>query len=138
LHLEEASVKSGQTLFMGSKSPWHDASAAACLDALMTFAVFDQPVVLFLHGEGVLQLLRQQDGTGLGLKTLARTFGALTLYGVEEVLVDEVSLKLLGLSRKDLIEPGDTENPDSPFIIRALSRKELGLVLARSNVVFNF
>jgi len=131
-------VKSGQILFMGSKSPWHDAGAAACMDALMTFAVFDQPVVLFLHGEGVLQLVKQQDGAPLGLKTLSKSFGALTLYGVEEVLVDEDSLRQHGLSRKDLIEPGDTENPDSPFAVRALSRKELSQVLVQSYVVFNF
>lgn len=122
-------------VFFSGHAPWSDSHALACLDALMSFAVFDVPVVLVLHGPGVLQALRGQDGAALGLKTLAQRFGALPLYGVPEVLVDAASLTARQLQTGDLLRKED----DAEIVDwRLVQREELARLLADARAVYTF
>ena len=65
------SANNQEVLFIASRSPWSSAAAAAGADLLMTAAVFEQSVGVVFCGDGVWQLQAGQDGSGLGLKTLA-------------------------------------------------------------------
>lgn len=128
-------TNSQPVVFFSGHAAWSDSSALACLDALMSFAVFEIPVVLVLHGAGVLQALRGQDGTALGLKTLAQRFGALPLYGVTEVLVDAASLTARQLQTGDLLRKED----DAEIVDwRLVQREELARLLADARAVYTF
>lgn len=128
-------TSSQAVVFLSGHSAWSDSSALACLDALMSFAVFEIPVVLVLHGAGVLQALRGQDGTALGLKTLAQRFGALPLYGVTEVLVDAEALTARQLRVEDLLRKED----DADIVDwRLVQREELARLLANARTVYSF
>ncbi len=96
-------MTSKKFLFVSTRAPWQQGHAAACADALMTHAVFEQETWLFLTGDGVLQLLDKQDGSAIGQKTMAKLFPALEVYGVREVLVDMESLESRGLVEADLM-----------------------------------
>lgn len=133
---------SSPVVFLSSASAWSGNAAHACLDTAMSFAVFDVPVVLVLHGAGVLQLLPGQDGEHLGLKTLARTWGALSLYGIHEVLVEADSLQQSGYAQEDLLcsaaHVDDQEDPAAPLLLRIIEKPELAAIIASSKAVFNF
>jgi sulfur relay protein TusC/DsrF len=97
-------------LFISTGSPWHGSNAAACLDALMTHAIFDQETWLYLTGDGVFQLVDKQDSAAADCKSLAKIFPALELYGIRGVIADTHSLAIRGLAQQDLVMeviPGD-------------------------------
>jgi sulfur relay protein TusC/DsrF len=122
-------------LFISSRAPWSSGAPLACLEALMTTAVFDVPARLLLLGEGVWQLAKAQDGTALGSRNVSRMFGALGLYGINEVHVDGAALARYGLARADLLDPADCE---APLALHVTDDQTLGKMLAASTVVFNF
>lgn len=91
-------------LFITTRGSWTSSDGAACLDMVMTAAIFDQKVALLFSNDGVYQLVRGQDGDKLGGKTLARQLPALDVYGVNEIYVDHLSLQERGLQERDLIQ----------------------------------
>jgi sulfur relay protein TusC/DsrF len=93
----------GKFLFISTRSPWEDSNAAACLDALMTHAIFDQQTWLYLTGDGVFQLVDDQAGGITGRKSIARLYPTLELYGIREVIADAASLAARGLHKTDLV-----------------------------------
>jgi tRNA 2-thiouridine synthesizing protein C len=125
----------GDILFISSHAPWSSGAPLACLDALMTTAVFDLPARLVLLGDGVFQLLPDQDGTDLGSKNLPKMLGALGLYGITTIHVDNDSLQQRGLSLSELLPAGDCE---MPLQLLATTAQELQQLIAGSKSVFNF
>jgi tRNA 2-thiouridine synthesizing protein C len=91
-------------VFIARRSGW-TAAAAACLETTLIAGVFEMQPVLVLLDDAVTQLLPEQNGETLGLKTLARQFPALELYGIDTVYVDEVALQERGLADADLLIP---------------------------------
>ena len=92
-------------LFIQHRAPYDGHSATELLDALLVSAAFGQnPVVLF-QGEGVWQLLPDQAPQALGAKSLSAQLGALPLYDVETILVEQESLESRGLSAEQLVIP---------------------------------
>lgn len=105
-------------LFISTRGPWQGSNALACADALMTSAILDQECRLLLTGDGVYQLIKNQDGSSLGQESMARLLPALELYEVEEVLVDKESLVQRGISESDLAIPVTVSEASA---LRALS-----------------
>ena len=91
-------------LFLTTKSSWTSSNAAACMDMVMTAAIFDQKVKLVFCNDGVYQLLAGQDGSACGMKTLAQQIPAMDLYGVEQIYVEQSALLQRGLQERDLIQ----------------------------------
>ena len=127
--------QSGPIVFISSRAPWSSSAPLACIEALMTTAVFDVPAQLVLIGEGVFQLLNGQDGSATGGRDVARMFGALGLYGVTEIHVDAAALQRYGLALADLLAEQDCE---VPLHLHVSSAQDLQRLLAGSKVVFNF
>ena len=69
-------------------SPYGSSLARASLDVALAAAAFDQPVSLLFTGDGVLQLLPDQDSEALGIKNPGRLLASLPLYDIEQVYVD--------------------------------------------------
>lgn len=124
-------------VFLSSKSPFCD-SATACLDACMTAAVFDVPVHLVLYADGVLQLLANQDGSALGNQTLAKQFGALGLYGISTIYVDQQSLTERGVAQNDLLALSDADVAEIPLQIAYIDSVQIAGLISDSKAVFNF
>ena len=99
----------GEVVFVSSRAPWSSSSPLACLEALMTTAVFDVPAHIVLTGDRVFQLLPGQDGSELGSKNLSRMFGALGLYGIDTIHVEAAALSQRGLALDGLLPAGDCE-----------------------------
>lgn len=69
-------------------SPYGSSLARASLDVALAAAVFDQAVSLLFAGDGVLQLLPDQDSEAQGVRNLGKLLASLPLYDIEQVYVD--------------------------------------------------
>ena len=106
-------------------APYGDSRARAGLDFALAFAAFEQPVSVLFMGEGVLQLLPQQDTTELGARNLGKTLASPPLYGVETLFVDAASLDSYGITADSLPEACSVLASDA---VAALMRRHDHLV----------
>lgn len=110
--MSEASIsnggsRSGTLTFISRRPPYGEDYPRACLDMVMAAAVFDQTVNYVFMDDGVYQLLAGQEPERIRAKDLSAHFGALALYGVENVFADRQSLLERGLENARLAIPVD-------------------------------
>jgi tRNA 2-thiouridine synthesizing protein C len=70
------------------RSPYGSSLAKASVDVALAMAAFEQAVDVLFMGEGVLQLVPDQDSRSLGLKNIERQLASLPLYDVNQIYVD--------------------------------------------------
>lgn len=104
-------------LFIQHQAPYGSESPSETLDAALVCAAFGQPVSLLFQGDGVWQLLANQQGQALERKTLIAQLGALPLYDIEHIYADAASLRERGLQADTLGLPVQALEADG---IRAL------------------
>jgi tRNA 2-thiouridine synthesizing protein C len=135
---------SGQTkkfLFINRKAPYGTIYAWESLEVVLIGAAFEQDVSLAFMDDGVYELAKGQDTSGIGMKNFSPTYGALGDFEITKIYVEKESLEERGLTLDDLQhlvwedEDEDWAEKDS---IRLVSRAELGDVLAEQDVLFNF
>lgn len=83
---------------INSRSPFGDNAGKDALDLALIFGSYEQEVSLFFHGDGVYQLITQQQPALIQQKDYLKTFAAFALYDIEHVYVCEHSLKERRLS----------------------------------------
>lgn len=86
-----------ETLVVVRRSPYGSSLARSALDAALAMAAFEQPVKLLFLGEGVLQLLPEQDTQSTGAKNVAKLLASLPLYEIETVYADVASAQRYGV-----------------------------------------
>lgn len=92
-------------------APYGAPLAREALDVALTAATFDQEVALLFLGDGVLQLLRDQQPAAIAQKALDKQLAALPLYDVETIYVEAEALAARGLNTGDLALPVATLAP---------------------------
>ncbi|MEQ9003473.1 MAG: sulfurtransferase complex subunit TusC [Pseudomonadales bacterium] len=92
-------------LFLLRQPPYATSHALEALEAVLVAGVFDQAVSVLFADDGVWQLLRDQDGDAVGMRTVGRVATALPRYDVNDIYVCGESLRRLGLSPDDLVLP---------------------------------
>ncbi len=76
--------------------------ARSALDTALATAAFEQPVNLLFLGAGVLQLLPEQDTSGVGVRNLRKVIDSMPLYDMEHCYVDAEAAARAGLTATDL------------------------------------
>ncbi len=94
--------------FISRSAPYGSNRPQLCLDAALATAVFEQEVNYLFTGDGVFQLVKDQQAEAIDAKTLGNAMETLDLYGIDKVLVDRDSLQKRNLSEEDLILPVGT------------------------------
>jgi len=128
-------------LFINRKAPYGTIYAWESLEVVLIGAAFEQDVSLAFMDDGVYELAKGQDTTGIGMKNFSPTYSALGDYEVTRIYVEKESLEERGLTLDDLQhlvwedEDDDWAERDS---IHLVSRAELGNVMAEQDVLFNF
>lgn len=92
-------------LLVMRRSPYGSSLARASVDLGLAMGAFDQAFDLLFLGDGVLQLLQQQDSATIGLKNIGKALSSLPLYDVESVYVDSAALARHGISKDQLLVP---------------------------------
>ncbi len=113
--------------FITRKAPYGTSYGNVCLDAVLTTSAFEQDIVLVFMDDGVYQLKKNQDPDCISAKNLSKGFGALSLYDIENIYVEQESLAARGLRIHDLV-----------IEVKAISAPQLGSIIENSDVVLNF
>ena len=128
-------------LYVNRKAPYGTIYALESLEVVLIGAAFDQDVSLAFLDDGVFQLTKGQDTSGIGVKNFSPTFRALGDYEVTKFFVERESLEERGLSPGDLqeitYEDEDDDWAEKPSI-RIVSRAEMAAIMADQDVVMSF
>jgi tRNA 2-thiouridine synthesizing protein C len=84
------------------RSPYGSSLARAALDAALAAAAFDQAVSVLFLGDGVLQLLPDQDSIAIDARNIGKLIASMPLYDIEKVYVDATALARFSLRAEDL------------------------------------
>lgn len=113
-------------MYVNRKAPYGTIYALECLEVVLVAAAFDQDVSVVFVDDGVYQLKKNQDTTGIGMKNFSNTYRALDDYDVENIYVEQESLALRGLTADDLI-----------IKVEVISTEKLSQLMAQQDVVIN-
>jgi tRNA 2-thiouridine synthesizing protein C len=83
-------------------SPYGSSVARSSLEVALAAAAFEQPVGLLFVGDGVLQLIPDQEPSGIGVRNIAKLIQSLPLYDIETLYADEQALQRYGLDPQTL------------------------------------
>ncbi len=128
-------------MYVNRRAPYGTIYAWESLEVVLIGAAFEQDVSLAFIDDGVYQLTKGQDTSGIEMKNFSPTYSALGDYEVNKIYVEKESLEERGLTLDDLQhlvwedEDDDWAEKDS---IRLVSRAEMADVLAEQDVLFNF
>lgn len=112
-------------LVMFTQPPLAAATNKEALDVALVSATFDQTTALVFVGEGVLQLVKDQQPDELGLKGIQAMLKALPLYDLDQVFVQQEALDRFGLTAENLLLPVAVLNSSNLQQLMACSRNLL-------------
>ena len=128
-------------LYLNRKAPYGTIYAWDSLEVVLIGAAFDQDVRLMFMDDGVYQLTKGQDTTGVGMKNFSPTYRTLGDYEVKSVYVDKDSLLARGLSQDDLVqiawEDWETEE-EIENIVEVVDAARVSELMEESDVIFSF
>ncbi len=113
-------------LYLLRHTPYGSSHAVEALESAFVSGVFEQAVSVLFKDDGVWQLIREQDGTGLGSRTVGNILQALPEYEINQLFACERSLTERGLSTADLVLP-----------VKVLTPAEQAELLAGQDTVLN-
>jgi tRNA 2-thiouridine synthesizing protein C len=128
-------------LYLNRKAPYGTIYAWESLEVVLIGAAFDQDVSLAFVEDGVYQLTKDQDTSGIGMKNFSPTYAALGDYDIKKIYIEQESLDERGLTLDDLQaltwedEDEDYAEKDS---IQVISRTEMTALMDDADVVFSF
>jgi len=128
-------------MYINRKAPYGTIYAWESLEVVLIGAAFEQDVSLAFMDDGVFQLTKGQDTSGVGMKNFSPTYSALGDYEVTKIYVEKESLEERGLSLDDLqhlVWEDEDEDYAEKDSIRLVSRAEMAQIIAGQDVLFNF
>ena len=112
--------------FISRSAPYGSNRANLCLDMALACAVFEQDVNYVFLDDGIYQLLKGQDGAAIQNKTLGSALETLALYSLENVYVDQQSLKERDIDAAELLPS-----------IKLIENDALSRLIKNADLVFN-
>ncbi len=76
-------------LYVNRKAPYGTIYALESLEVVLIGAAFEQDVSLAFVGDGVFQLMNNQDASAAGMKTFSKIYRALGDYDVRKLYVEQ-------------------------------------------------
>jgi tRNA 2-thiouridine synthesizing protein C len=92
-------------MVVNRKAPHGTIYALELLDVVLIASAFDQDVAVAFLGDGVYQLVKNQDSGALGSKNFSPAYRALPDHDVNTIYVERESLAARGLAPEDLLMP---------------------------------
>lgn len=128
-------------LFVNRKAPYGSVYALESLEVVLISAAFDQEVSLAFLDDGVYQITKGQDTTGIMQKNFSNAYKALGDYDINKIYVEEESLAERGLSRDDIMdlvwEDEDDDWAEKSSIIM-VNRQQMADMMAEQEVTLSF
>jgi len=128
-------------LYLNRKAPYGTVYALESLEVVLIAAAFEQDVSLAFIDDGVYQIIKGQDTTGIGMKNFSPTFNALGDYDINKLYVEKESLDERGLTADDLMplvyEDEDDDWAEKPSV-HIISRAEMADLMQGQDVILSF
>lgn len=115
------------TAIINSKAPFSSNAGKDALDIALIFGSFEQPTSLFFQGDGVWQLIQEQNGAIISVKDYLKTFAAFEFYDLENIYVCQESLFQRSLTTDFHIDQ-----------VQVLAKNEFAEKLASHHTVLRF
>jgi len=112
---------------INSRAPFSSPAGKDALDLALIFGSYEQDVALFFQGDGVYQLIPDQEPALIGQKDYLKTFAAFEFYDIEQVFVCARSLRERQLTTQFHIEN-----------VSLLEPQQFAQALARFQAIFRF
>ena len=112
---------------INSQAPFSSASGKEALDAALIFGSYEQATSLFFLGDGVFQVIGDQNASAIDIKDYLKTFSALAFYDIENIYVCQESL-----TERNLTANFHLDN------VQVLSNAEFSTRLHQHNVIYRF
>jgi tRNA 2-thiouridine synthesizing protein C len=128
-------------LYLNRKAPYGTIYAWESLEVVLIGAAFDQEVSLMFLDDGVYQLTKGQNTTGIGMKNFSPTYRTLGDYEVKNIYVDRASLDSRGLTQDDLVQVAweDWESgEEKENIVEVVDSARVTELMDESDVIFSF
>lgn len=143
-NVKAAEIDSGvrkKLMFVNRKAPYGTIYAQEALEVVLIAAAFEQDVSLAFLDDGVYQLVKKQDTSGIGMKNFSPTFRALGDYEITKLYVEKESLDERGLKPDNLLEityEDEAEDFTVKSSIQIINRANLTEIMAQQDVLLNF
>lgn len=128
-------------LYVNRRAPYGSVYALESLEVVLIGAAFEQDVSLLFVDDGVYQLKKDQDTSGVDMKNFSPTYNALGDYDVNKIYVAQESLEERNLTVDDLMaltyEDEDDDYAEKPSI-RVVGREEIAGLMEEQDVVLSF
>jgi len=111
--------------FISRSTPYGSGLAKACLDMVLSAAVFEQHINLVFMDDGVWQLQAAQAPKHIDAKDLGAALSALPLYEVNNIFAESESLSARGLDPAALT-----------IDVKACSAEQIAAMIRESDVVY--
>lgn len=128
-------------VYVNRKAPYGTVYALESLEVVLIGAAFDQEVQLLFIDDGVYQLTKGQSTEGVGMKNFSKTYAALGDYEVNQIYVDEQSLKDRGLTMDDLqalVYEDEDDDYAEKSSMHLVNREQLADLISDADVLLNF
>lgn len=112
---------------VNTQAPFSSPAGKEALDAALIFGSYEQATSLFFFGDGVYQVIGNQNPNDIDHKDYLKTFSALTFYDIENVYVCQQSL-----IERNLTETFHLDN------VQVLSNAKFRQCLHQHSTIFRF
>lgn len=112
---------------VNTQAPFSTATGKEALDAALIFGSYEQATSLFFLGDGVFQVIGDQNASAIEIKDYLKTFSALEFYDIENIYVCQQSL-----IERDLAETFHVDN------VQVLATEEFSQRLHQHNMIYRF
>lgn len=116
-----------KVMFICRQAPYGSVYAYEGLEVMLIFAAYEQEYAAAFVDDGVLDLKKDKDSAGLGMKEFSTTYRVMEDYGIEKVYVDSQSMEDRGLTADDLMIP-----------VEVVDRDAIAKVMAEQDVILPF
>ncbi|MCA2016845.1 sulfurtransferase complex subunit TusC [Vibrio tritonius] len=113
--------------FVFHSSPHQTSAGREALDAVLAASAYSEEISVFFIGEGVLQLLRDQQPDLILSRNYISAFKLLDLYDIEDRVICQDSLIEWGIDANELVIDGEI-----------IERNQLALRLSRFDKIINY
>jgi len=112
---------------LSTSAPFSQSNAKEAMDVALIFGSYEQNTHLFFQGDGVYQLMAEQQPEKINVKNFLKTFSAFHFYDLDNVYVCKNSLE-----ERSLLENFHIEN------VQVLNVNEFSQALHQHQTILNF
>ena len=114
-------------MYVNRKAPYGTVYALEGLEVVLITAAFDQDVSMVFIDDGVFQIKKDQETSGINMKNFSPTYRALEGYEVEKIYAERESLLARGIDEDDLVIP-----------VEILTASEIADLMNSQDVIVSF